>query len=151
MPIQTLLTTTPKWLYWLAITIMIVSALIVLYVSFLIVIPINPVSVSAFKIITPIVNTGTNLSYSLIYCAEKNTQFIEIRQLLSAENSTLYSLPSAVIHLDKGCALRQLIVITPSNIPAGQYKLLNSINIRLNSIQTAEVNYSSNVFNIINK
>jgi len=136
------------WLTRLAVVIPILAALMILYVSFLFFSPAKPISVSDYHIITPIVNTGTRIGYTLIYCANKTSQFVEERQLLAISDSTLYPLASVIVHLDKGCSQRKLDALTPSNIPEADYKILNTITLRLNSIQQTEVNFSSDVFKV---
>jgi hypothetical protein len=140
------------WLTRLAVVIPILAALMILYVSFLFFSPAKPVSVSEYRITTPIVNTGTYIAYSLIFCAKKNVQFVDSRQLLALPSFTLYDLPDAIVHLDKGCSLRKLEVLIPPNIAEGQYKILDSVTIKLNSIQSAQVDFASeNTFNVTKK
>lgn len=150
MPLRNIFSTS-SWLYRFIILIIVLSALAVLYVSFLFVRPSKPVSVSDYKILTPIVHTGTNVGYSLILCAEKTIQFVDERQLLAIPSFTLYSLPNQIVHLDKGCTQRKFEVITPSNIPEGTYKILDVVRIQINSVQLSEINFSSDIFNVINK
>jgi len=140
------------WLTRLAVVIPILAALMILYISFLFFSPSRPVSVSEYRITTPIVNTGTYIAYSLILCAKKNVQFVDERQLLALPSFTLYDLPDAIVHLDKGCSQRKMEVLIPPNIAEGTYKILDSVTIKLNSLQSAQIDFSSeNIFNVTAK
>jgi len=146
MPLRNIFSTS-SWLYRSIILIIVLSALVVLYVSFLFVSPRKPISASDYQILNPVVNIGTKIGYSLIFCADKNIQFEDRRQLL-ASDFTLYPISSVIVHLDKGCTQRKFEALTPSNVPEGEYKILNTITLRLNSIQQTEVNFSSDVFKV---
>jgi hypothetical protein len=148
MPFKTLLTT-KSWIYWAAIIIIIAAALMILFISWLFLRPSRPFTADQpYKVTTPVVAQGTKVTYQARFCTDKEQRFTSERQLLNTDNGVLWDIPDLIIYLPRGCETQTFVADTPSEAPAGKYKVIERINLRLNSIQTEAYQYESEPFNI---
>lgn len=151
MPIKTLLTTR-SWIYWGAIIVIIAAAVMILVVSWLFLKPIQPFTADQpYKVTTPVVAQGTKVNYQARFCAKKEQRFTSERQLLNTDDAVLWDIPDLIIYLPTGCATQIFVADTPSEAPAGKYKVIDKINLRLNSIQTEQYQFESEPFQITEK
>jgi hypothetical protein len=147
--IKTFFTAVPKWIYWVAMLIIVAAALIIFYIFWTLWFPPSTFSTDQpYKITTVVVAQGTKVGYQAKFCARKEQRFMSERQLLNVDSGILWDVPDLIVYLPIGCITQNLTADTPSEAPAGRYKIIERISVKINSIQNEEYSHESEPFNI---
>src|SRR5260221_7497616 len=107
-------------------TLMFTSGLVlIIYVSYLLVYPFNPLHVRSVEVITPIVRTNSALIYRISAC--KNTQDtpMVLRKIVGPSASE--ALPSIQGAVSPGCNVTNVPVPIPPGTPTGTYTLYTEV------------------------
>ena len=135
----------------IAFSITILGSLMMLYISFLILYPINLMTfVQPYHVVSPAVNQGGGVNYEVEYCASKELFLIINRQLENIKTGELWDVPDKALHLTKGCSKEMYDVPVPLKIAAGNYKLRDHVSIRINALRTEYYDFESESFIIGN-
>jgi len=141
--------TEERWFQQTALVITILGALMVIYVSFLLLYTSNPLTVvQPFKVITYSTGQGGSIHFEMEYCSDKDSFQIFNRQLENINTGDLWDVPDQVIHLSKGCSKEMRDVPLPTRIDVGTYKLRMTVNIKINSVRTEKFEYTSESFQV---
>jgi len=131
----------------IAFGITILGSLMMLYISYLILHPVN-----LLKFVQPhhVMDTANNqqgiLRYEVDYCASKELFLIIDRQLENTKTGELWDVPDKFAHFSKGCSKEMYDLLLPLKIDPGTYKLRDNISIRINALRTESYDYESESF-----
>jgi len=132
-----------------ALYITILGSLMMLYLAFLLLHPINEIKfVQPFHVITIFTNQGGGFNYEIEYCSPKESLYVMDNQFENIETGELWDVPDRVARFTKGCTKEMHNLPIPIKIDAGIYKLRSSITIKINSLRTEKYDYESESFQI---
>lgn len=138
-----------RWFQQLALLITIASAVTVLYISFLLLWPADPIQVvQPYHVLTPQVAQGTRLVYEVEYCIKKPITFTVHRELLNLKTRELWMVADRVNILEAGCQKENHGLITPLRADLGPYKMLATVVVQINPLRFITYHYETEEFNI---
>lgn len=142
--------TDKKWFQNSALIITILGSVMVVYISYLLLWPQEPLKVvQPYHVITPVVNQGTRMAYDVEYCLDKARSFTVHRVLLNMDDGDLWDVADRVNHLAEGCSKEVHDLLTPMRIDEGRYKMIAGVSIQINPIRTIHYQYETEEFQIV--
>ena len=137
------------WFSRLALHITIAGAIMVLYISYLILWPAHPLKVAQpYRILTPVVAQGDRVSYEVEYCTKKSQSFVVKRQLLNTTTGELWDVPDRLNFLSTGCLKEVHDFITPLRADSGTYKMIAEVTLKINPIRAETYHFETEKFEI---
>lgn len=124
-------------------------SLSIVYIVYLIVFPINVLTVNSAKVLTPTVKAGEALVYELDYCKSGNYESSVTRSLT---DSIVYNFPQVNGNLEGGCHVQPIVaVVIPSEevVPTGTYYLKITVEYDINPLHKETVTFQTDTFEIV--
>ena len=139
-----------NWVNRVALWITIAGSLMVLYISYLLLFPKQIITVvQPYRILNSVIKQGDRLVYEVQYCVKKDVSFKVARQLINVDTGELWDVSDRVNNLKEGCIEENHDFLTPIRIDPGRYKMLASVNIRVNPLKFIQYEYETETFQVI--
>lgn len=139
-----------NWFQRISLHITIAAALMILYISYLLLWPIDPLTVTQpHHVLTPVVQQGTTLAYEVEYCSKFPVSFVVHRQLLNLDTGDLWMIPDRLNTIGQNCLHEKHEVLTPLRADLGKYKLIAEIQIQINPLREKTYHFESETFEIV--
>ncbi len=138
-----------SWVNRIALWITIVAALMVLYISYLLLYPSRIINViQPYHVVNQVIKQGDRLVYEVQYCVEKDISFKVQRQIINVDTGELWDVSDRIDTFKKGCTKEIHSFLTPLRLDVGRYRMLASINIRVNPLRYMQYEYETEVFQV---
>ena len=139
-----------KTINFLIVVVLLTAEILLLYGMFYLFYPFNPVTFNRerFEVLTKEVQQGNSLIYRADVCKNMDiaTEFTR-----SFNNDIVYLIPPTVSTRPKGCAITDIAIPVPEELPTGEYFLRTRFIYRLNALRTITISHDSEKFEIIEK
>jgi hypothetical protein len=128
--------------------VLLLPALFLIYVAYILLGPINPLTINKVTVETPTVDTKGVLMYRFDYCKHVKEDATVFRQFVPSNGGDPITFPSVLSIARNGCASTVVpLAVLPGTKP-GKYRLKGHLIYQINGLRTVSVDYLTAEFTI---